>query len=519
MSSRWKYAARLALAMALLGGCAAEAASGPATPGGRGSRGVGVGGPQDIARFRSIVERGEVPAPATLDPVGFFAEHAFDLPPADCGDVVCAQPALAVAPRFDGSNWTMAFVAMNSAVDPATLARPPIHVAIAIEDTARIPFTETELISALRELVIALRPEDRVSIVSIGDRAEVLVEGTNRDDPELGNAVRSITAPPTSARAATYDGLALAGEVLEGFAGQRRIILLTSGYADGGIASESRTISLARALAASGTTLSIVGAGEQFSDRLPLALGELGAGAYYFADTSAALLEILRLEGQTALFPLATDFTLELTASAGYAIGRVYGALSYRTEGDRVTITSPVLLLGQREGAMDVDRGRRGGGGGFFVELIAEPDALSLGPGRAAFSVRTSYTDNATGLRVEASEDVINALAPGQNPEGAWAHFTDDSLGKVFMTLNMYLALRGATDFYSTGDCARAMGVADMMQRSVEGWQARYDDPDIEADWELLLSLRANVEGRCSASEPVMPIEPVRWREASCGYL
>ena len=109
---------------ALLIGCGSDEASGEGSPP-VGSRSVTQGGAQDIARFRSVVESGEVPAPDVLDPIGFFAEHALDQPPADCGRAVCAHPNLAVAPRFNGGNWTMAYVTLNSPIDPRdSHARP-----------------------------------------------------------------------------------------------------------------------------------------------------------------------------------------------------------------------------------------------------------------------------------------------------------------------------------------------------------------------------------------------------------
>ena len=155
-------------------GCATsgDAALGEGSPTGTGSVGVGQGGAQDIGELRAIVAEGQVPAPETLEPLGFFAEHALDLPPADCGERVCVQPSLAVAPRFDGSNWTMAFVALNSAVDPATEPRPDAHVVIAIEATDRTRAELAMLSAAVRELVIPLRTADRVSVIEIGDRAE-----------------------------------------------------------------------------------------------------------------------------------------------------------------------------------------------------------------------------------------------------------------------------------------------------------------------------------------------------------
>ena len=91
----------LALALASLAACGSETPM--STPTGDGSRGVTFGGAADIGQFRAVAERGEIPDESMLDPVGFFAEHAVDLPAVDCGADVCVQSGLAVAPRFDGS--------------------------------------------------------------------------------------------------------------------------------------------------------------------------------------------------------------------------------------------------------------------------------------------------------------------------------------------------------------------------------------------------------------------------------
>lgn len=379
-----------------------------------------------------------------------------------------------------------------------------------------MPWTEEDLVAGLRELVFALRPEDRVSIVRIGQTAQVLLEQAAPTDPAIGDAVRALAAAAPETAAATYDGLAESQRVLEGFEGHRRVLLLTSGSADAGVRSERRVVELATAMARSGTTISVVGSGvgASYSDRLPLALGDLGAGAYYFADDASALVEILRLEGQTALFPIATDLELRIEAADGYRIGRVVGARAASIDDTGVTITAPLLLLGQREGASDVGSGRRGGGGGVFVELIATP-GTSIGPGAGAFRTTARYRDAIADAPVELSQLVLNALAPGANPADMWPSFSDDTFGKPFMVFNMYLALRSAVDFYDAGDCARSLGVADMMQRSVEAWQGRDADPDIEADWNLLLDLRDNISDSCESTEPVAPIQPVD-SEVSC---
>lgn len=516
--SSWKTTIAIAGALAI--GCADSggAARLEESPTANGSRGVGQGGAQDIGEFRAIVARGEVPAQETLDPLGFFAEHALDLPAADCGERVCMQPQLAVAPRFDGGNWTMAFVALNSPVDPATEARPDTHVVLAIESTTRTaPAIRESLAGAARELVTGLRPGDRVSVIRIGESARTLVRAAEPTNPALGDAVRGIAAGATDGAAATYDGLALAARALEGWGGARRVVLLTSGRADAGVRDESRVVGLAEALAREGASISVIGAGADYVSRMPSAIGDLGTGTYAFAESGDALVEIMRLEGRTSIIPLATDFTMRVTASPGYAIGRVYGARRVIADGATATLSSPMLVLGQREGSDDVTHGRRGGGGGIFVELIADPSA-GVAREQPAFLVEASFVDPTTSFRRTLQREVVNALAPGENPADLWPSFSDEERAKPFMMLNMYLTLRSVIDFYEAGDCARALGVADMMQWTVDLWQGVYSDPDVAADNDLLLDLRDNVATTCvEARGPVEPVEPQRF-EGSCFF-
>src|SRR5690242_21931741 len=94
--------------------CGDDDASATSAPG---FHSVVQGGTQDVGEYRSIVAAGGVPALSVLDEAGFFAEHQIDLPAADCGASICVHPMLAVAPSFDGGNWTMAFLGMNTGVD------------------------------------------------------------------------------------------------------------------------------------------------------------------------------------------------------------------------------------------------------------------------------------------------------------------------------------------------------------------------------------------------------------------
>lgn len=499
----------LACALAL-GACGAEDSTGLAAP--PGSRGVTQGGAQDIAYFRSIVERGEVPSPDTLEPVGFFAEHQVDLPPADCGESVCVHAMLAVAPSIDHvDNWTMAFVAMNSPVDPSTLERPPTHVILAVEDTERTALATANAPAMISALAGQLTPDDRLTVVRIGRSVSVLASGVSPTDPQLDEAATALASGTPDNGAALYDGLARASDVVtsdEGFEGAHRVVVVTSGVADAGVTDQMRIVALGEALARTGVGVSVVGVGDAFRPELAMQLSEGGGGSYYFIDQVSAIAEIFRLEGSTSLHPLATDFELVVEAAPGYRVGRVYGARRAWSEQAAAHMTSPVLMIGNRTGATDVDEGRRGGGGGLFVELIADPSS-SIGTNAPAFTARATWTDAASGEPVTQEIVVQNALRPGENPGGMFPSFSDPARGKAFMMLNMYLSLRTTTELFQAGNCAQSRGIVPAMQATYDAWQEEYADPDIDADWMLLTDLDANVRAQCGSVEPEAPQVPM----------
>lgn len=500
----------LPLAALLLAACADSSApasaGGGASPTVPGTRGVVQGGAQDIGEFRAIVARGEVPAPATLDATGFFAEHAFDLPPAACGASICVNPMLAVAPRFDGSNWTMGFVTLSTAVDPAALPRPPLHLVVALTTSLRYLGVSRGLTSVFA----GLRAEDRVSVILPGPHPRIALHGVSPTDPRL-----AVSAPGTSLEGALYESLAEASaaiDTLEGFTGAHRVIVVTTGPGNGYVTDPDRILGLGASLARRGVALSVIGTGRDYRATVPAALGSLGAGTYAYAEGDTDMEQILRAEGETRLHPLATDFRLRVTAAPGYRIGRLYGARNAKVSGGVAELDAPAMFVGSRMGARDVGGGRRGGGGGLFVELIADASmADAVGAGAPAFRVAAAWRDPADGSMRMTTAEGRNPLAPGRNPDGMWPAFTDEGRGKVFMMLNMYLALRSAVSFYDDGDCAHAQGVIDMMDLSLEPWNRRRPDPDITADGELMQGLRTALTRRCRAVSPVQPRDSRRF--------
>jgi Ca-activated chloride channel family protein len=474
-----------------------------------------MGGAQDIALFRSIVAAGGIPGSSTLDPVGFFAEHALDLPESTCGENVCLHPMLAVAPRFDGGNWTMAYVALGSSVDPATLPRPPVHVALTLERTTRTLSQWAAVEAGVRALVNGLRDEDRVSLVVFDEQARVIVRQTSPRGTEIDDALAALTREPRGetfgTTAALYDGIALGAETASssdgGFVGASRVVLYSTGHAAAGITDRERIVALAESWARMGTSFSVIGGGAEFDPAVVQDVGSIGAGRYSVSTDDADLVAIFMDEGETSMVPLALDFQMVLEPSPGYHVGRIYGARRafLRSDGT-VLLDAPALFLGVREGSHDVGGSRRGGGSGLFVELLADP-ASGVGPGAAAFRASATYQrpDGSGTAMVDLTID--NELAPGQNPDDMWARVMGAGTDmKPFMMLNMFLALRTTVVLFEDGDCTRARGVFDMMGPSIGGYADRFDDPDIDADAELLRLLRQNLDVQCTPTSPIMPM-------------
>ncbi|MDX2055608.1 MAG: hypothetical protein SFV15_24615 [Polyangiaceae bacterium] len=487
----------------MLVGCAEGAFAG-GTP--SGSVGVTQAGAQDAAHFRSLVAEGKVPEPSVLDQVGFFAEHALDQPPAACGEVVCAHPMLAVAPRFDDGTWTMAFVSLNSSVDPNTRPRKPVHLVLAVEVSAATQAITAPSSSVVSDLLGSLLPEDRLSVVAYATSASSLLQAAAPGAAQL----RNLTFPVRSSDDGVdlYGGIAAAADALAmatDFQGGSRIVLVTSGMASAGITDANRIEALASAIVSKGTPLSVLGVGDNFQAELPRRLADVGAGTYAYAQDPADLVRLVQQEGNVRLLPLAMNVELKITPSPGYTVGRVYGARRAFVEDGGAVLRTPALFLGTRSGAQDVEQGRRGGGGGFFVELLADSAlGAQMAPGQPAFHLDTSYVDADTNLAVKLSTEVTNQLAPGQRPTENWPSFSHPEYGKAFMMLNMYLALRTMLDLYEVGDCGSALGASYMMDPGIEEWKRRFSDPDIDADAGTMVLLRQNISEICRAT-PVPP--------------
>jgi Ca-activated chloride channel family protein len=476
-----------------------------------GAVGVGQGGAQDFGQFRQILEAGQIPGSSTLDPVGFFAEHKLDYPRPTCDESICIHGLLGVAGNFiTGSNCTLVQIGLNSPIDVAELERPPLDLVLAIDVSGSMRGDPIEYVRrGLSRMINALDPADTVTIVTYSDFAQVAIEDGSLADREGLQA----TIDAISAQGATniHDGLFNAFQIAEAHQApgrEARVVLLSDGVATSGIRGAARLTAMAEAYARQGIGITTIGVGESFDVELMRAIGEVGAGNFYFLEDAAAVEEVFEEEIATFLVPIALDVEIDVVMGAGYEVRRAYGTNGWRGGLRSGEIRLPSLFLaGRREASEPVEGGRRGGGGGILIEVMPSAELDGIESPERVGRIMLRYTDPESGERREQRVLIDNPNLPGEIPEGG--HFTDATVEKGFVMLNLLVGFQLASGLAEDGDPSSAVGVLEALRPQVADWLLAHDnDPDIEDDLKYVDLFISNLRNSNTIVNVNRPPEP-----------
>jgi Ca-activated chloride channel family protein len=517
----------LGLAFSLVGvlGCGEESASfGDSSlesargPGNNGSSGVGQSGAQDFGRFRTLVRQGEIPAPSTLDAVGFFNEHKFELPDADCGDDICLHGMFGVQGNMiNGSNCTTVAIGFNTPFSPEDFDRPPLNMAVSIDISGSM--SGAPIVAVRKGLLLMaddLGPKDEVTLVTYSDRAKVLFRSTPENDPDRSQLKEHISNLSVGGSTNIYDGLKLAAEEVSANARndrQNRLLFLSDGVATAGITHTERIINLGTSYAEDGVGITTIGVGSEFDLQLMRELSEAGAGNFYFIEDLDTVEEVFVEEISTFMVPLAEDVNINFEGSSAYRFRAAYGTRIWEGDDHDASIYIPAKFMASRQTIDDIGPGggRRGGGGVILLELVPtmDEDVLAETPaGAPVGDLSLSFRKPGTDQFVEQTISLSNPLAPGETP--AAGEFDNFTVEKAFVTLNIYAGFKMATERASHGAANAALNVLVPLAENVSDWLASQEeaDADIEADLELMYQLIGNIEATGGEEEPGQPPNP-----------
>jgi Ca-activated chloride channel family protein len=467
---------------------------------------AGQGGAQDFGLFREILLAGGIPGPETIDDLGFFAEHKIDMPAADCGEDVCIHGQLGVMGNMiSGSNCTIVMLGMNTPIDPETLERPPLNLAIAVDLSGSMAGEPIErLRTGLSLMLDELEPDDRVSLVGFNDDAELIVEHLGPNAPELAAAIDGLLVESSTN---IYAGLRLAFETVDVHAQeglQNRVLLVSDGVASSGLTQPETILGLAAAWTGEGYGLTTIGVGADFDVELMRDLAETGSGSFYYIDEPAALEEVFAEEVQAFIVPLAEDVEIDARMFDGYDLRRMYGTKQYAIWGNEAYVDIPILQIAHRVSAEDNENGRRGGGGAIILELLP----TGLDPA-AVGHIDLRYTKPETGELVVQSVDVASPLSAWETPAGGL--FESESVEKGFVMLNIYVGFEMAAERASYGDYAGALTILRPLSESVAQWLVEHDDPDVEDDLIYVDLFVTNLEQQGGTTNTPNPVPPEPW--------
>jgi len=452
---------------------------------GGGSAGLSQAGAQDFGLFRQILEDGELPAPGTLDDLGFFAEHKIDYPEADCGQDVCVHALLGVTGNMiTGSNCTLVQLGLNTPIDPATIERPPLHLVLAVDTSGSMQGDAILYVKAgLERMIDALQPEDRISLVTYNTSAQVVLEDVAATDIlTLKEAFGSLAA---GGHTNLYDGMFTAFDLAwqaKDVAWQNRVVLLSDGVATRGITSTPKMVSLARAYAKEGIGITTIGIGDEFDIDVMRSLAEVGSGNFYFLENPESVKEVFTDEVKTFLYPVATDISIDIDVGAGYVIGRVYGTNGWVGDASGGRIEIPTLFLaGRTDASAPIEEGRRGGGGAIIFELLPAPGGEQVVDPYSVLQVDIDWQDPRSGSTLGEVFPVSNPWLPGYIEEEG-GYFDDFTVEKGFVMVNIRVGFEMATEFAAEGDYPAARVILEAMRPALSDWLDNNPDPDLQDD-------------------------------------
>lgn len=456
---------------------------------------VGFGGAQDIGQFRGILEEGGIPAASTLDANGFFNEHYIELPPPECGELVCGHAMVSVGRDWVGTGYQAAVqIGLNTTIDPASLERLPLNLVVVVDTSGSM--AEDDRIGYVRAglhlLIDELEPGDRLGLVEYNTGARILAPLGDPDADELHALANGLRADGGTN---FYDGLETGlGMVADAYdlERQNRVVLLSDGQPTAGITDLPSIIGMAEGYISDGIGLTTVGVGRSFNVELMRGLAERGAGNFYYLEDADAVQEVFTDELDYFVSPIALDVDLEMIAGDAYEIGEVVGTRLWKTEGESGRVYLPALFVASRTSDAPDPNGRRGGGSTIVAQMMPRSSGTAIDPEKMSL-VRLSYRLPGATERVEQLIDVTNPNQPGELP--ADIYLSHDAMAKTYAAYNIFLGLRAASR-EAEYDYSCALSVLDSTADNAAAWNLRYEDPDIAADQTLIDLFRTNLQAR-----------------------
>ncbi|MCA9620250.1 MAG: VWA domain-containing protein [Myxococcales bacterium] len=223
--------------------------------------------------------------------------------------------------------------------DVAPLSRPSVHMALAIDRSGSMKGERLEqALRAAQGVVDRLADDDVVSVVSFDTEARVVVPA-QRLSPTSREAIRrAIAGVQLGGDTCISCGIdAALAELARESGGLDRVIVLSDGAANHGVKDIAGFQRIGAMCRNRGTTISTVGVGVDYNERLLSAVAFESNGLHHFVEDEASLAAVFDAETQSAVRTVASDAAVELSLAPNTRLVRVF-VRSFERQGDRLVV-------------------------------------------------------------------------------------------------------------------------------------------------------------------------------------
>jgi Ca-activated chloride channel homolog len=243
----------------------------------------------------------------------------------------------------------MAITIQAPVIDQAHV-RPPVNLAVVIDRSGSMAGEKLlHAKEAARQLVSQLRPTDRVAIISYGSDVNVVYPSTDATPQAKAAALQAIMAIHDDGGTNLSGGLVQGREQIALYpmkGAVERVVLISDGQANEGIVHPDGLAQLAAETAQRGVSITTVGVGLDFDERVMTSIAVSGRGNYYFAENSFMLAQMFTAELDKLGATAATQVHLSVHAAPGVDVLEAYGYPMTRS-GDSILIPVADLRSGE----------------------------------------------------------------------------------------------------------------------------------------------------------------------------
>ena len=225
------------------------------------------------------------------------------------------KPTVTVVPSPWSKDRQLLHIGVQGYAAPR-VGQPPLNLVFLIDTSGsmsggdRLPLTK----KALNVLIDQLRPEDRVSMVAYAGSAGAVLSPTDgRSKLKMRCALTALQSGGSTAGGQGLElAYALAKQNMDPKA-VNRVILMTDGDFNVGIAEPARLKDFVADQRKSGVYLSVYGFGRgNYNDTMMQALAQNGNGTAAYIDGLQEACKLLRDDFDSALFPIADDVKIQV---------------------------------------------------------------------------------------------------------------------------------------------------------------------------------------------------------------